>query len=147
MIYIFCDKMADELPWIFHGYRTPAGNPVVQEWFDALLDDVKDEIRDSPTYYENVERHLWIRPGFDELGGEGISEFQFKADGVWYRIYGDFGPVRHEYTFLHGCEKKVKNDKAGKQIAKDRKRKLERNEASRHVFRWKEDHGPTFATK
>src|ERR1039457_4029738 len=60
---------------------------------------------------------------------------------------GDFGPVRHEYTFLHGCEKKVKNDKAGKRIAKERNKQLERNEALGHVFGCKKDHGPTFATK
>ena len=131
--------MANELPWIFHGFKTAAGNQVVQEWFDALADEIKDAIRDSLAYHAQLERHLWRRPGFDELGGEGISEFQFKAANTWYRIYGDYGPKRHEYTFLHGCEKKVKNDKSGKRIAKERNKQLERNEALVHVFGWKED--------
>lgn len=111
----------------------------MQRWFDASDDDLKDEIRDSLRYHENVERHLWKRPGFDELGGEGISEFRFKVSGAVYRIYGDSGPQRHEYTFLYTVEKSVGNDRAGKRIAKDRQSQLARNEAFVHVFRWKED--------
>lgn len=133
--------MPEEAIWRFFGYRSSAGNDRVQEWFDALDPEVRDEIRDSLLYYENVERHLWKRrgqQGFDELGGEGISEFRFKISGEWIRIYGDYGPGRHEYIFLHGCEKTVKNDRAGKAVAKDRKRDIERKEASVHVFRWKD---------
>jgi hypothetical protein len=128
--------------WKFYGFRTAAANEVVQDWFDSCGDDLRDEIRDSLLYYENIERHLWKRPGFDELGGEGISEFQFKASGIWCRMYGDFGPKRHEYAFLFGGQKKLKNDKAGKRVAKERKKQLERNEASVHEFRWKEDAAP-----
>ena len=130
--------MPDRLPWIFYGFRTAAGNLVMQEWFEGLDDDTKDAIRDSLAYHQNVERHLWRRPGFDELGGEGISEFQFKSGDRWFRIYGDYGPERHEYTFLHGCEKKVKNDKAGKRLAKERKKLIERKEATPYEFKWQE---------
>lgn len=130
--------MGDELPWVFYGFETPAKNRPAQDWFDALDEDVKDAIRDSLTYHEKVERHLWRRPQFDELGREAISEFRFKV-GDTYRIYGVYGPARHAYTFLHGCGKKVTNDKAGKRVAKERRKQLERNEASVHVFRWKED--------
>ena len=128
--------MADELPWILYGFVTAAENQVVQEWFDGLAEEIREEIHDSLMYHVQVERHLWRRPGFDELGEEGISEFQFKAEGAWYRIYGDFGPERHEYTFFHGCEKKVKNDKAGKRVAKARQKQLRQNEGSTHIFRW-----------
>ncbi len=82
---------------------------------------------------------MWRRPLFDELGDEGISEFRFKVNGIWYRIYGDYGPERHEYTFLNAGSKAVKNDKSGKKVAKERKKQLKRNEGSVHVFRWKED--------
>jgi hypothetical protein len=131
--------------WIFYGFCSSAGNRLVQEWFDGLEGEVRDEIQDSLLYYEKVERNLWRRPGFDELGGEGISEFQFKAARKWYRIYGDYGPGRHEYTFLHGCNKKVGNDTAGKRAARERKKQLERKEASAYEFRWKEcsDSSPT----
>ena len=125
--------------WKFYGFRTVAQNEPVQEWFDGRDDDVRDEIRDSLRYHENVERNLWKRPAFDELGGEGISEFRFKVSGAVYRMYGDYGPRRHEYTFLHADDKTVKNDKAGKRIAKTRKGQLVRKEASVHEFRWKED--------
>jgi|ERR1017187_2943076 hypothetical protein len=131
--------MANEPIWTFYGFCSAAGNRLVQEWFDVCDQELKDEIIDSLRYHENVERHLWKRPGFDELGGEGISEFRFKAIGTWWRIYGDYGPKRHEYTFLHGDEKKVGNDKAGKQIAKERKKLLAQGKASVHEFRWKED--------
>jgi hypothetical protein len=131
--------MATEALWAFYGFQTAAQNKPIQRWFDGRDDDVRDEIRDSLLYHENVERHLWKRPAFDELGGEGISEFRFKVSGTAYRMYGDFRPRRHEYTFLHADVKTADNDKPGKRIAKDRNGQLDRKEASVHVFRWKED--------
>jgi putative component of toxin-antitoxin plasmid stabilization module len=122
--------------WKFYAYRTPAGNEVVQEWFDAQDDDLKDEIRDSLQYHQNVERHLWKRPGFDELGGEGISEFRFSVRGAKYRI---FGPVRHAYTLLLPAGKDTRNQRHEKNEGKKRKGQLERREASVHEFRWQED--------
>ena len=131
--------MAVEPLWAFYGFRTPARNEPIQEWFDERDDDVRDEIRDQLRYHENIERHLWTRPVFDKLGGEGISEFRFKISGAAYRMYGDDGPGRHQYTFLHADDKTVRNDRPGKRIAKTRKGQLERKEASVHEFRWKED--------
>lgn len=142
--------MALEPIWTFYGFLSAGQNRLVQEWFDGLLHEIRDEIRDSLGYYRNVERHLWKRrgqQGFDELGGEGISEFRFKISGQWVRIYGDYGPARHQYTFLHGCEKTAKNDKVGKAVAKQRKKQLERNEASVHEFRWEEDPDNTLAAR
>jgi hypothetical protein len=131
--------MTDESVWTFYGFCSAAGNELVQDWFDSCDEEVRDEIRDSLLYHEKLERHLWKRPGFDELGAEGISEFRFKVLSATWRIYGDYGPKRHEYTFLHGDEKKVKNDKTGKRVAKERKKLLEQGKASVHEFRWKED--------
>lgn len=124
--------------WTFFGFVTPAGNRAIQKCFDDLPEETRDEIRDVLRYHEVSERHLWRRPAFDELGGEGISEFRFVKVG--YRMYGDFGPPgRHNYTFLWPAEKRVKSDRHAKDQAKRRNGQLERGEASVDVFEWKED--------
>jgi hypothetical protein len=59
----------------------------------------------------------------------------------WYRIYETFlGPEkrRYSYTFLLGKEKKVKNDKNGTKLARERLRKLRSGEATIHGFRFSE---------
>lgn len=115
--------------WKFYGYVTPAGGKDVQEWFDDLPEEAKDEARDTLAYLQQLPASQWVRPEFSPLGDE-IGEIRFKVniehEQRTYRIYGTFWPEgqRHSFTFLVGKDKKVKNDKLGKKEAVKRLKKL-----------------------
>jgi hypothetical protein len=130
---------AEPILWTFHGYVTPAGNPTVQDWFDALEDEEKDAIRDVTTYLQLLPRHLWTKPEFESFDPE-LSEIRIRVSSLKkiYRIYGTFWPtgVRHSYTFLIGKNKKVDNDKQGKREATDRLKELRRGDASVEQFKF-----------
>ena len=140
--------MSDESSWrwTFLGFESDLEGRPVQTWFFGLPDNAQDEIRDLIRYLRNMTNSRWQKPAFDPLeGGGGISELRpddvsHEEDGeiktVTYRIYGFFGPKerKNSYTFLHGTDKKERNDKAGKQIAKDRLGQLGRGEATVHEF-------------
>jgi phage-related protein len=126
-----------EWNWRFRGFETLGGDRVVQKWFDGLPEDAKEEFQDILGYLQRVANHLWQRPRFDQLE-DRISEVRAKAQSGVYRMYGYFGPSRETYTFLHGTEKKVRNDAKGKRTAKDRLRQLERNEARTHEFEFED---------
>ena len=133
--------MDGDAQWTFYGYRTQAGTRDVQDWFDKLSDEEKDEVRDTLGYLRRIPSHLWSKPEFDSLG-EGLSEIRFKVNTLkrTYRIYGRFWPgQRHSYTFLLGTIKKVKNPK--KDIAKARRRQdqVKRGEVKVHEFEFEED--------
>src|ERR1035441_3157327 len=116
---------------VFDGYMTPNRRLDVQEWFDALSEDEKDEARDVLAYLQHQPRHLWCRPEFEVLDHD-ISEVRFKVNALHvqhvYRIYGAFWPERKRYsfTFLIGKDKKVDNDRKGKKEAIDRLGRLRR---------------------
>src|SRR5262245_47361721 len=126
--------MAEEnVSWSFYGYQTPAEGDPVQEWFDQLADDAKDEARDLIYAYLRVTpRHRWCLPDFEAFDAD-ISEIRFMVSSLnkTYRIYGTFWPKtrRYSYTFLVGKEKKVKNDKRGVRLANARLKKLLNGEA------------------
>ncbi len=112
----------------------------MQTHFDSLPDAHRDEILDLLGYLQNAIQSLWRRPEFDPLDGEyGISEIR-PADirddeGVtYYRIYGYFGPCEGEYTFLHLTAKRVKNDRDGKKIARERLDRIRCGKATVHKF-------------
>jgi hypothetical protein len=131
--------MAEPWSWQFLGFQSPEGRPV-QSWFDGLPDNDRYEILDLLNTLANVTDKLWRRPEFDPLeGAGGISEIRVpdirsESGSVTYRIYGYFGPGNREYCFLHGTDKKGKNDKGGKAIARDRLDELNRGEATVHKF-------------
>src|SRR5258708_2446563 len=114
----------DEICWAFYGDVTPAGGREVQEWFDALTDPEKDEVRDVVGYLQVLPLRLWDKPEYERLG-DGLSEIRLKVNllNKTYRTYGCFWPggERFSYTFLLGKEKKVKNDERGKEEARKRK--------------------------
>lgn len=119
-----------EWRWKFLLFETHDGTQSVQAWFDDLPPDVRDEIADLLRYLEKMTNALWRRPEYDPLDGEGgISEIRMRdvpveINGqiqiITARMYGFFGPGKGEYTFLHGTNKRTRNDKRGKQIARDR---------------------------
>lgn len=123
----------------------------MQTWFDGLPQDHKEEITDLLEYVRVMTDRPWPEKIFDPLKGEGgISEIKVPnirclRDGevreITYRIYGFFGPKRykHSYTFLHGAEKDVKNDRIGKQIAKGRFGEIERQSAGVHKFKFEKE--------
>src|SRR5438105_3960907 len=107
--------------WEFFGFESVNEGCPVQRWYDGLGIDAQDEIT-------NLVEHLRVMPGgpkerrdFDPLeGAGGVSELRpidvRTARGNYtYRIYGRLGyPTKHSYTFLHGTDKDMKNDEAGK---------------------------------
>jgi phage-related protein len=115
-----------------------AVSPMVQDWFDGLETESKDEIRDRLSYIINLEHHLWSN--FKNLG-DGLSEIKVRVSALnkWIRLYGYFYPERHHYTIFHANEKKTRNAKPDKQLARDRKSKIDRNEGTINVFNFEED--------
>ena len=106
--------MVQTLSWTFYGYRTPAGGRIVQEWFDGLLEDERDEARDTLAYLQKLPRSQWVKPEYFPLG-DGLSEVRFTVNTLKriYRIYSCFWPKgkRFSYTFLLGNNKKLSNPK------------------------------------
>jgi hypothetical protein len=129
--------MAEALTWRFFGYKTEADGEIVQEWFDALSDDERDEVVDVLGYLQHLQIDRWKYPHFEHLGA-GLSEIRIKVStlNLTIRIYGSFGPAgqRFAYTLLYGGNKKVKNDKHGKKEAVRRKQILENGKATVHEF-------------
>ena len=132
----------EKIVWGFYGYQTPAEGKPVQDWFNGLSEDEKDEAKDVIGYLQFLPRHLWTKPDFEAFDSD-ISEIRFKVGSLKkiYRIYGTFWPEtrRYSYTFLVGKEKKVSNDKTGKKLARDRFGKLKSKEASAHGFRFSQE--------
>jgi len=126
-----------EWHWTFYGFETPAGNRPVRDWINTLPEDAVDELVDVLAYMQVRPNTEWSPENFKPLENS-LSEIRFSSQDHWFRIYGCFGPERQEYTFLHGTNKKVKNDKDGKKLAADRHQQLQRTEARVHEFRIEE---------
>jgi Phage derived protein Gp49-like (DUF891) len=131
--------MGEPWRWQFLGFQSAEGRPV-QSWFNGLPDNDRYEILDLLNTLANVTDKLWRRPEFDPLeGAGGISEIRVpgirsESGSMTYRIYGYFGPEKRQYCFLHGTNKKEKNDEEGKSIAKNRFDQLKRRKATVHKF-------------
>ena len=132
-------KSDEIVNWGFYGYVTPGGQRDVQDWFNDLAAEERDEALDVLGYLQPLPLCLWNKPEFEHLG-DGLSEIRFKVNllNKIYRLYGCFWPEerRYSYTFLLGKEKKVKNDQHGKEEARKRKERLARKEATVHVFKF-----------
>jgi hypothetical protein len=140
-------KEIESVVWKFFGYETAAGGRLVQEWFDGLLAEEKDEARDTLGYLQTLPLRLWSLPEYEPLG-DGLSEIRFKVNSlkIIYRIYGFFWPPSPEssdgkkrhpsYSLLLGKPKKVKNDRDGVKEARRLKRLIERKEANVHAFKF-----------
>jgi hypothetical protein len=133
----------------FHGIDVEGEGRVVQDWFNSLILDAREEFLNLALHLERLPMGLWRRPDFDPLEGEGgISELRPKDircdDGkITYRIYGLRGhPNKNSYTFLHGTAKDVKNDVEGKEFAKWRAAQLARGEAQTHKFDFAAEFAP-----
>ena len=139
--------MSDTWNWTFLGFESLKEGRPVQTWFDGLPEEEKDEIRDTLVYLEKIIDRRWPEASYDPLSGAGgiseikVPEFRRLRHGlvqrITLRIYGFFGPnsQKSAYTFLHGTDKKVRNDTKGKSIGKRRLDELLRGEATVHRFR------------
>ena len=133
--------ISGEIRWTFHGYESRVGNPLVQEWFDALPESAQDALRDHIGYLAVLPVEAWCRPPFAPLD-EGLSEIRAKdtEQNKHYRIYGFFWPEgRFQYTLLHGTDKKVSNDKRGKRDALNRMKQVRRGEVRIHEFNFEKE--------
>lgn len=90
-------------------------------------------------YLRVLPRHQWGVPKFKVLGHD-IVEIRFEVSALHvrriYRVYGAFWPEgwRGSLTFLIGKNKKVNNDKRGKEEAVRRMKLLRQGEAGIHEF-------------
>jgi hypothetical protein len=142
-------------PWSFFGIELEAEGRPVQDWYDGLSIQAQEEITDLVQHLRVKTESRWDRPDFDPLEGEGgISEI--RPDNVrgdsgskTLRVYGIMScPADMSYTFLHGTEKEVKNDRDGKNFAKYRLQQLtdesiKRGEPAVHEFDFEGRHYPT----
>jgi len=130
----------EEWRWTFLGFESVKEGRPVQSWYDSLPEAHKEEIRDLFLYLEKATDSVWRKPEFDPLSGAGgiseirVPEIRHAGGSITYRIYGYFGPRQREYTFLHATAKKVRNDKHGKRIARDRLDQLAHGNATAHPF-------------
>jgi hypothetical protein len=125
--------------WAFHGFESSREGRPVQVWWDSLPDDHRYYLKDKLAELQVTPRSEWEEPDFDPLVGEaGISEIRFdpieceKGKFFYYRIYGFFVEGEESYIFLHGTNKRERNDKNGKAIAKRRLSELNSQEAGIH---------------
>jgi hypothetical protein len=124
--------------WTFLAFKTLQGNCPVQEWFDGLGDGARDDLQDTLAYLQVIANNLWRRPKFDQLEDE-ISEIRGHTATEELRIYGYFPGLQQTYTFLNGTDKKVRNDRQGKQLAKQRLALIRANRATTHKFEFDKD--------
>jgi hypothetical protein len=132
-----------ELRWSFKGFESAREGQPLQEWIAQLKADLLQEhlyaIKDQLAEMQVMPRDDWGQPLFDELEGEGgISEIRIippiysDENAFHYRIYGVFDEESVSYIFLHATNKKERNDKDGKKIAKRRLGELEAGTATTH---------------
>jgi hypothetical protein len=136
-----------EFRWVFLSFESPGDGRPVQEWYDHLNDDHRDEVKDRLNFLQISQRIDWDEPYFDRLIGEGgiISEIRFDpikdvTGKYYYRIYGFFdGDEAESYNFLHVVNKKVRNDRPGKNKARERLQEVLEERASLHEFSMDEE--------
>lgn len=125
--------------WRFFGFEWLNGNRPVQDWFDELLPDAKNEARDTFGYLQHSPIATWRKPKFDPLKGEEVSEVRFATETHTYRIYGYYGPDylgRQVFSLLYGHDKKTGNDREGKREAKKRRHLVEQRKANVQPFKF-----------
>jgi hypothetical protein len=133
-----------EWVWEFFGFESIQDGRPVQDWYDGLPISHKTEIVILLLYLRNLTSTAWDRPFFDSLKGEGgiseilVPDIRDERGVAYYRVYGYFGPGKQMYTFLHATNKKVRNDKHGKGIAKHRLKQLQDGRATIHKFNFEE---------
>jgi hypothetical protein len=121
----------------FAGYVTEARTRIIQEWYDALPDEERDEVQDTLNYLGETPITDWRRPEFDKVR-DPLREIRCKANKKNHeiRIYGVFdSSIRGRFIMLHATEaKKKSNDTAGQDLAIKRLSLISQRKASTHEF-------------
>lgn len=121
----------------------------MQDWFRRQPVAAQEELADLCQKLSALPRRRWRHPEFDPLEGEGgISEirlenFRCSSGTKHYRLYGFFGPSEDEYTLLFGVAKRVRNDRTGKRIARERLARIQVKQATTHEFDFSARDTPT----
>jgi hypothetical protein len=126
--------------WMFEGFITAAGNRVVEDWYwDEIVQDDRESIRDIANYLANYKKTLWVEPRFKNFGD--IGEIRKKTDHGALRVYGEFHDLRAAFVFLNGELKKTTKDKQGIEKARLRSKRLRRGEGTTHEFNFEKRFG------
>jgi hypothetical protein len=119
--------------WMFEGFVTAAGNRVVEDWYwDEIVRDDRESIRDIANYLANYKKTLWVEPRFKNLGD--IGEIRKGTDHGALRVYGEFHEQWAAFVFLNGELKKTTRDKQGIEKARLRSKRLKQGEGTTHGF-------------
>jgi hypothetical protein len=126
-------------------------------FFDFLVEgrtnDMRGWMRDLPAQararFDTLIGFLevtqeWRRPAFDVLHGkqyQRVAELRFAANKVEYWPLGSYGPNRHEFTLLIGCEKKssIYRPPRARETAVNRRKDLDVNPTWVEVHRGSRD--------
>ena len=94
--------------WTFYDYLSQSGRNEIADWVrDELSAAGEEKFEARLDYLGGVDRPEWKRPQFSTLTDcDGISEIRFDVDKMEHRVFGFFGPERHEYTMAIGWIKK-----------------------------------------
>jgi hypothetical protein len=111
-------------------YCSPAGNNLIQEWYEDLLPQARAD-------FDTTLKTLAIASEWRELKqfkalGKGLGEIRFKSGGVQYRPAGYFGPGARTFSIYVGCHKKqnIYDPPNAFELAAKRKAKVEAGEGS-----------------
>jgi hypothetical protein len=120
--------------WTFKACELPGGGRPIERFVESLGDEAENDLMAIVEALQHLERRFWTRPQFDILSGyDGMGEIRFNGDGNTYRVFGFFGPDRHEFTMVHGCEKK-RDLKKDMDLAARRRRTIESGIGSAYEF-------------
>lgn len=87
--------------WLFRCYLEANGTDVIDDWYQAQPDKLQAKFDTRIHFLRQQERHAWVRPYFDTLGGDcaGLGELRFEYNNVQYRVIG-FASGKMEFTWL-----------------------------------------------
>jgi hypothetical protein len=125
----------------FAGYVSEAGGLLVQDWYDGLTVEERDEIKDTLNYLVSIPITDWRRPEVDKVASP-IVEIRCKATKTNHmiRLYGVFDSnVRARFIILHATEaKKRGSDQKAQKLALKRTVAVNSRKVSTHEFSFQE---------
>jgi len=116
--------------WRFLDYCSPAGNNLIEEWYEELPDEAQAGF-DVTVKVLSITEDWRGLPEFTSLGRDGLCEIRFKAGKIQYRPAGFFGPGIKCFSIYVGCSKKgrVYTPPDAYDLALKRRGKVQRGEA------------------
>jgi hypothetical protein len=116
--------------WRFADYCSPAGNNLIQEWYEDLPEEAQAEF-DVTLKALSIAEDWRGRKEFKHLGRKGLGEIRFSSLGVQYRPAGCFEGQKRFAIYI-GCFKKgnVYNPPDAFELALKNRARVLRGEAS-----------------